>query len=94
MVPMTAGWAGATSGPTRVQEHTMHGAPEPIRSEKIHDSYAKSSVSTQNGTAAGGIYLGVLSESILVVATDTTWEGSRSVVPDGRARMLDAAFAA
>ena len=65
-----------------------------IGSEKIHDPYAKSSALTQNGTAADGTYLVVLSEAILVVATDTTWEGSRNVSPDGRDRMLDAAFAA
>ena len=93
MASMTAGWAGATSGPTHVQERARHCPPAPIRSEKIHDPYETSSVSTRNGTAGSGTYL-VLSESIVVVATDTTWEGSRSVALDGRDRRLDAAFAA
>jgi hypothetical protein len=71
-----------------LQEH-----PAPLLSEKIHDPSAKSSASTQNGTAVGGTSR-VLSEAIAVVATDTTWKGSRNASPDVRDRMLDAAFAA
>jgi len=74
-------------------EGLLHQSP-PLLSEQIHDPYAKSSASTQNGTAASGTSR-VLSEAILVVvATDTTWKWSRNVSPDVRDRMLDAACAA